>query len=64
MKALAKLYSRLLAREINAMTEVLITGGAYPSLFCAIMSNVGKGDEVRLTKLILRHYILNFAEFD
>lgn len=28
------------------MTEVLVTGGAYPALFCAIMSNVGKGDEV------------------
>ncbi|CAL8073142.1 unnamed protein product [Orchesella dallaii] len=46
VKALAKLYSRLIGREINGMTEVLISGGAYGSLFCAVMSNVGPGDEV------------------
>jgi len=34
-------------KEINPMTEVLVTGGAYGSLFCAIMSHVGPGDEVR-----------------
>lgn len=28
------------------MTEVLISGGAYGSLFAAIMSHVGQGDEV------------------
>ncbi|ODM97503.1 Kynurenine--oxoglutarate transaminase 3 [Orchesella cincta] len=46
VKALAKLYSRLIGREINKMTEVLVSGGAYGSLFCAVMSNVGPGDEV------------------
>lgn len=46
VNALAKLYSRLIGRQINPMTEVLITAGAYESLFCAVMSNVGKNDEV------------------
>ncbi len=46
VKALAKLYSRLIGRDIMPMTEVLVTGGAYGSLFAAIMSHVGKGDEV------------------
>jgi kynurenine--oxoglutarate transaminase/cysteine-S-conjugate beta-lyase/glutamine--phenylpyruvate transaminase len=46
--ALAKLYSRLIGRQINPMTEVLVTGGAYPALFCSVMSNVGQGDEVIL----------------
>jgi kynurenine--oxoglutarate transaminase/cysteine-S-conjugate beta-lyase/glutamine--phenylpyruvate transaminase len=48
VKALAKLYGRLIDREINPMTEVIVTGGAYGSLFCSIMSHVGPGDEVCL----------------
>lgn len=48
MKALAKLYSRLIGKDINPNTEVLVTGGAYGSLFAAIMSHVGRGDEVIL----------------
>ncbi|OXA51497.1 kynurenine--oxoglutarate transaminase 3 [Folsomia candida] len=46
VKALAKLYSRLIGKDINPNTEVLVTGGAYGSLFAAIMSHVGRGDEV------------------
>jgi kynurenine--oxoglutarate transaminase/cysteine-S-conjugate beta-lyase/glutamine--phenylpyruvate transaminase len=46
VKAIANLYGRLINRTINPTTEVLISGGAYGSLFCAIMSNVGPGDEV------------------
>jgi kynurenine--oxoglutarate transaminase/cysteine-S-conjugate beta-lyase/glutamine--phenylpyruvate transaminase len=46
VQALAKLYGNLINRTINPMTEVLVTGGAYGSLFCAMMSNVGPGDEV------------------
>jgi len=44
--ALAKLYGPLLGREIDPMNEILITGGAYGALFYALMSNVGRGDEV------------------
>merc|ERR1719187_2718417 len=35
--ALCKLYSKLIGREINAMTEVLVTAGAYEALFVTIM---------------------------
>lgn len=47
------------------MTEVLVTGGAYPSLFCAIMSNVGVGDEVSnfQNTFITKLKILEFAVY-
>lgn len=46
VQALAKLYSQLIGREINPNTEVLVTVGAYQSLFSAITGHVGDGDEV------------------
>ena len=46
VKVLAALYGKLLNRSINPLTEVLVTLGATNALFCAIMSNVGHGDEV------------------
>ncbi|KAK4293330.1 hypothetical protein Pmani_033965 [Petrolisthes manimaculis] len=44
--ALSKLYSKLIGREINQQTEVLVTAGAYEALFVTIMGLVNKGDEV------------------
>lgn len=44
--AIAKLYSKLIGREINPMTEVLVTVGAYQSLYSAITGHVDEGDEV------------------
>ncbi|KAF2346250.1 Aminotransferase class I/classII, partial [Trinorchestia longiramus] len=44
--ALSKLYSQELERPIDAMNEVLVTAGAYESLFVAIMGLVNPGDEV------------------
>jgi len=47
--ALSKLYGKLLKRggqEINPLTEVLVTQGAYEALFCTIMGFVNPGDEV------------------
>lgn len=35
-----------IGRTINPLTEVLVTGGAYEALFCAIMGNINPGDEV------------------
>jgi kynurenine--oxoglutarate transaminase/cysteine-S-conjugate beta-lyase/glutamine--phenylpyruvate transaminase len=46
VKALAALYGRLINRTINPMTEVIVSIGAYGSLFNAVMSNVGVGEEV------------------
>lgn len=45
MNVLAKLYSRLIDREIEPMEEVMVTVGAYEALFCAVQSNINEGDE-------------------
>ncbi|XP_063699301.1 kynurenine aminotransferase [Culicoides brevitarsis] len=46
VQALAKLYGGLVNRQINPMTEVLVTVGAYEALYCAIQGHVDHGDEV------------------
>ncbi|GAB6022785.1 hypothetical protein CHUAL_006885 [Chamberlinius hualienensis] len=43
---LAKLYSKLIQREIDPINETLITVGAYQALYCTIMGNINPGDEV------------------
>lgn len=43
---IAKCYSTLLKREINALNEVLVTVGAYGSLFNALSSFLDEGDEM------------------
>ena len=48
VNALAKLYGKLLGRDIDAMTEILITVGAYGSLHAAVNGLVHPGDEVSL----------------
>lgn len=46
VKVIAELYSKLIGREINDKTEVLVTIGAYESIFCIINAFIGSGDEV------------------
>lgn len=46
VQAIAKLYSQFIGREINPNTEVLVTVGAYQSLYSAITGHVDDGDEV------------------
>lgn len=46
VQALKQMYDPLLKREINAMSEVIVTVGAYGSLYAAIMASVSEGDEV------------------
>ncbi|KAF7286255.1 hypothetical protein GWI33_006550 [Rhynchophorus ferrugineus] len=46
VQALAKLYSKLIGREINPRTEILTTLGAYEALFSSITGHVDDGDEV------------------
>ncbi|KAA0187572.1 hypothetical protein HAZT_HAZT004829 [Hyalella azteca] len=46
VNALSKLYTQEMGRPIDAMNEVLVTAGAYESLFVAIMGLVNPGDEV------------------
>lgn len=46
VNALAKVYGHFIGREINPNTEVLVTVGAYQSLYNAILGHVDEGDEV------------------
>ncbi|XP_013790186.1 kynurenine--oxoglutarate transaminase 3-like isoform X2 [Limulus polyphemus] len=46
VNALSKLYSKLLGRELDPLTEILVTVGAYEALYCTIMALVNPGDEV------------------
>lgn len=46
VRALAKMYSGLTRRQINAQEEVLVTSGAYEALFAAFQGLVNPGDEV------------------
>ncbi|XP_055530039.1 kynurenine aminotransferase [Wyeomyia smithii] len=46
VQALSKLYSGLVGRTIDPMTEVLVTAGAYEALFATIQGHVDVGDEV------------------
>lgn len=43
---LASFYSTLVNQKINPLTEVLVSIGAYESIYCAINAFVDKGDEV------------------
>jgi kynurenine--oxoglutarate transaminase/cysteine-S-conjugate beta-lyase/glutamine--phenylpyruvate transaminase len=44
--AIAKLYSKLIDRQINPDTEVLVTIGGYEALFSIINGHIDFGDEV------------------
>jgi len=46
VNVLAKLYGGLLGRTIDPMSEVLVSQGAYGSLYNAILGHVNPGDEV------------------
>ena len=45
-RALAKTFSPLLRRTIDAQTEIVVTTGANEGILCAIMAFVEPGDEV------------------
>jgi len=46
VNAIAKMYGRFHNRELDPMKEVLVTAGAYESLFCCFQGYVNPGDEV------------------
>ncbi|CAH1402607.1 unnamed protein product [Nezara viridula] len=48
VNALSKLYSKKIDRELNPMTNVITTAGAYEALYCAILGHVTTCDEVIL----------------
>ncbi|XP_039288808.1 kynurenine--oxoglutarate transaminase 3 [Nilaparvata lugens] len=45
VRTLSKLYSKLIGREIDAFSEILITCGAYGALFSCIEGHTNPGDE-------------------
>ncbi|XP_046740202.1 kynurenine aminotransferase isoform X2 [Diprion similis] len=45
VNALSKLYSRILNRDLNPNSEILVTSGAYEGLFVAIHGHTRPGDE-------------------
>ncbi|XP_045462049.1 kynurenine aminotransferase-like [Harmonia axyridis] len=46
VNAIAKLYSKIIERNLNPNTEVLTTAGAYEALYSTIVGHVDDGDEV------------------
>lgn len=46
VSAISNLYSKLVDRQIDPKTEILVTIGAYESIYCIINAFVDKGDEV------------------
>lgn len=49
VNVLAEVFSKIHNRPINPLTEVLVTVGAYQSLFCAIAGMINLGDEVTIS---------------
>ncbi|NWX06366.1 KAT1 transaminase, partial [Caloenas nicobarica] len=46
VKVLAQFFSKLLGRDLDPMTNVMVTVGAYQALFCCFQAFVDEGDEV------------------
>lgn len=57
VKALSELYSTVVKKHINPMTEILVTSGAYEALYAAIHGHVHDGDEV----IIIEPYFDSYA---
>jgi kynurenine--oxoglutarate transaminase/cysteine-S-conjugate beta-lyase/glutamine--phenylpyruvate transaminase len=53
------MYSIHFNRKLDPLNEILITGGAYPSIFNAINGFINPGDEVNINLSFLRPTISN-----
>ncbi|KAJ8875081.1 hypothetical protein PR048_022972 [Dryococelus australis] len=57
VNVLAKLYSQLVGRQLNPLSEVLVTAGAYEALFATILGHTGPGDEVIIIEPFFDCYV-------
>ncbi|EDV27448.1 Kynurenine--oxoglutarate transaminase 3 [Trichoplax sp. H2] len=57
INALAKLYGPLLGRKLDPESEILVTVGAYESLYCCAMGLINEGDEVILIEPFFDCYV-------
>ncbi|NWX54238.1 KAT1 transaminase, partial [Promerops cafer] len=48
VKVLAQFFGKLLGRDLDPMTNVMVTVGAFQALFCCFQALVDEGDEVIL----------------
>lgn len=55
VKILAQLFGKLLGRDLDPMTNVMVTVGAYQALFCCFQAFVDEGDEVTQDPPIALH---------
>lgn len=46
MTILARFFGKLLGQDIDPLTNVMVTVGAYEALFCCFQALVDSGDEV------------------
>ncbi|XP_066922887.1 kynurenine--oxoglutarate transaminase 3-like [Clytia hemisphaerica] len=58
VRELALLYSPLMGRTIDPMSEILVTVGAYESLHCAVHAVTNPGDEV----ILIEPYFDSYGE--
>lgn len=63
MNAVAALYGKVIGRDIDPISEVLVTAGGMEALFTAVASNVNEGDEVIIVEPFFACYepMIRFA---
>ncbi|CAF1336863.1 unnamed protein product [Didymodactylos carnosus] len=52
VNAIAQVYSKYFFRELDPLNQILVTSGAYPSLFNAINGFLNPGDEIIVFKRV------------
>ncbi len=64
VEAISNIYSLYFDRKIDPIKEILITGGAYPSLFNAINGFLNPGDEVNINSSLFFKFQISLGYFN